>query len=88
LGGGFTARFVLAVDTPLAASVCAALEQPERERLRLAAEQLERDRQRVDNLKTQWAQVSAAQQHDLLAAHQRATYYEKAQKLIALINGE
>jgi hypothetical protein len=71
--------------------VCAALEQPERERLRLAAEQLERDRQRVDNLKTQWAQVSPAQQHDLLAAHQRATYYEKAQKLIELerlINGE
>ena len=63
----------------------------QREQWRL--EQLERDQQRVDKQKNNWAQVSVGNQHaaDLLAAHQRAVYFHKAEKLIALnrlINGE
>jgi len=64
-------------------------ERRERERL----EQLARDQQHVDNQKNNWAQVSVGNQraYDLLAAHQRAVYYHKAEKLVALnriVNGE
>lgn len=66
----------------------------QKEQWRLRQKQLEeqqREKQRVAQLRNQWAQFTAARQYDLLAAHQRATYHEKAQKLIELdrlINGE
>ncbi len=55
------------------------------ERERVAAEQHE---QRIAQLSNQWASITAARANDQLAAHQRATYYEKAQRLIRLIDGD
>ncbi len=52
------------------------------ERERLAAEQ--REQRRIAQLSNQWASITAARASDQLAAHQRATYYEKAQRLIDL----
>ncbi len=61
------------------------------ERQRLERERLEAEQQeqrRIAQLKNQWASITAARANDQLAAHQRATYYEKAQRLIRLIDGD
>jgi hypothetical protein len=54
-------------------------------------EQAAREQRRVADLQNQWAQVSTARPHDLLAAYQRANYYAKLPTLNSiarLINNE
>ncbi len=60
------------------------------EQQRHAAEQLERDRKRSDELKNQLAQINTVRANALLAGYQHARYCEKVQNLFALdrlING-